>query len=291
MFRTAAVCLLSLSLSLARSGPGPALANIERDLAYGTDPAQRLDLATPESKGFPTLIFVHGGSLSGGDKADSDYGEVCDAFPAAGMACASVNYRLLPDRAWPAPAEDVAAAVAWLHDRIAVRGGNAASLFLLGHSSGAMLVALVAADARYLGAHHLTSEALAGVMPMGSIMWDDDLRQAIAQNGRERVEAGFARDPRGKAFGSLAAYESQWPIAYVRPGLPPYFFLIAESEQVNPPVLRTNQQFVDDARAKGNEAELKVFTGRTHYSNIRRIHEPGDEVFAAVVDFMRRWMR
>jgi hypothetical protein len=42
-----------------------------------------LDLSTPESKGFATVIFVHGGSLSGGDKADSDYGKVCDPFPAA----------------------------------------------------------------------------------------------------------------------------------------------------------------------------------------------------------------
>ena len=281
--------LLVVAAVLAFAGAPTTGRPIERDLAFGADPAHRLDLSVPDAKGFPTVVFVHGGSLSSGDKADSDYGRVCAAFPAAGLGCANVNYRLLPGASWPAPAEDVASAIAWVRANVAARGGDPGKLFLLGHSSGAMLVALVGADARYLAKHKLTTSILRGVMPMGSIMWDDDLRQAIEKNGRERVEAAFAsRDPRGKSFGSLNVYESVWPINYVRTGLPPYLFLIAESEQINPPILRTNQQFVDDARAKGNEAALKVFAGRTHYSNIRKIHEPGDEVFAAVLEFVKR---
>ena len=273
-----------LVIPAARQGA----ATVERDLAYGADPAQRLDLSTPAAKGFPTLIFVHGGSLAGGDKADGDYGKICDAFPAAGIACANVNYRLLSAAPWPAPAEDVAAAIAWLRGTLPARGGDPAKLFLLGHSSGAMLVALVGSDERFLKQRNLTTNALSGVMPMGSIMWDDDLRQSIERNGREKIAAAFAGDPRGKAFGSLDAYQSQWPINYVRAGLPPFHFLIAESEQVNPPILKTNQQFVDESRAKGNVADLTVFTGRTHYSNIRRLNEPGDEVFATVIDFVRK---
>jgi acetyl esterase/lipase len=259
----------------------------ERDVAYGTDAAQRLDLFTPDTRNFPVVIFVHGGSLTGGDKADADYGKVCDAFPAAGVGCVNVNYRLLPAAAWPAPADDVAAAIEWVHANIAARGGGPKQLFLLGHSSGAMLVALVGSDARFLARHQLTTDVLRGVMPMGSIMWDDDLRQSIEKNGRERVDAAFTRDPRGLAFGSLENYESQWPINYVRAGLPAYHFLIAESEQVNPPILKTNRKFVDDSRARGNRAELTVFTGRTHYSNIRQLHQPGDQVFATVLAFVK----
>ena len=273
-------------LALAGSAQGPR--PVERDLSYGADAAQRLDLSTPTSKGFSTVIFVHGGSLTSGDKADTDYGRVCEAFPAAGVACANINYRLLPATAWPAPAEDLASAIAWIRTNIASRGGDPAKVFLLGHSSGAMLVALVGSDPRFLARHGLKPDSLAGVMPMGSIMWDDDLEQSIAKNGREAVAARFANDPRGKAFGSLDAYEGQWPIRYVRAGLPPFLFLIAESEQVNPPILKTNQKFVDDARALGVRAELTVFTGRTHYSNIRKIHEPGDAVFETVLRFIRQ---
>jgi len=71
-------------------------------------------------------------------------------FPAAGIACANVDYRLAPGAAWPAPAEDVAAAVAKVRILIGARGGDPHQLFLFGHSSGAMLVALVGTDGRYL---------------------------------------------------------------------------------------------------------------------------------------------
>src|SRR5688572_27457636 len=225
---TRVVVLLLASIALVPDEqPAPP---VERDLAYGGDPAQRLDLFVPATKGFPTLIFVHGGSLTSGDKADSDYGKVCDPFPGAGIACANVNYRLLSAAPWPAPAEDAAAAIAWLRDKLPTRGGDPRRLFLLGHSSGAMLVALVGSEERFLKQRDLTTSALAGVMPMGSIMWDDDLRQSIERNGREKVEAAFARDPRGKTFGSLDAYQAQWPINYVRAGMPPFLFLMAESE-------------------------------------------------------------
>src|SRR5262245_19525745 len=264
------------------------VSSVQRDVPFGDDPAQRLDLFTPDTKHFPTVIFVHGGSLSSGDKSDTDYGKVCEPFPAAGIGCANVDYRLMPAAAWPAPAQDVAAAIAGVRSHIAANGGNPDRLLLLGHSSGAMLVSLVGADARFLAKHQLTTATLRGVMPMGSIMWDDDLRQAIEKNGRDKIEGAFARDPRGRAFGTLAQYESQWPINYVRDGLPVYLFLIAESEQINPPVLKTNQQFVNDSVARGNQASLKVFPGRTHYSMIRQIHQPGDEVFATIVAFIQR---
>src|SRR5512140_184822 len=106
-----------------------------RDIAYGPGPAQRLDLLVPAGKGYSTVLFVHGGSLSTGDKADEDYRDACKPFPAAGIACANANYRLAPQFAWPAQAEDVAAALAWVRANIGARGGDSRQLFLVGHSS------------------------------------------------------------------------------------------------------------------------------------------------------------
>src|SRR5262245_60639618 len=261
---------------------------VERDLAYGADPLQRLDLVVPPAKSFPTVIFVHGGSLSSDDKSDEDYGHVCLPFPNAGIACASVNYRLAPAAGWPAPAEDVAAAVAWVRTHIAARGGDPHKLFLVGHSSGAMLVALMGTDDRYLGRHDLKRSDLCGVVVMGSIMWDDELEQAMTQYGRARVEAAFGKDPDNHMFAGLDPYLDHWPIRHVAAGQPPFLCLIAESEQEQPPVLKTNKKFVDDSRALGNWADYKVLPGRTHYSAIRRLSEPGDSVFAVVRDFVRR---
>src|SRR4051794_22380725 len=96
----------------------------ERDVAYGPASLQRLDLTTPSKHHFATIIFVHGGSLNSGDKADSDYGSVCSVMVQRGIGCAAVNYRLFPEAAWPAPAEDLASAIAWVRANIQKRGGD-----------------------------------------------------------------------------------------------------------------------------------------------------------------------
>ncbi len=251
---------------------------VELDLAYGSHPRQRLDLVVPATKGFPTVIFVHGGSLSTGDKGDEDYGKVCRAFPAAGIACANVNYRLAADAGWPAPAEDVASAVTWVRAHIAERGGDPDRLFLFGHSSGALLVALVGTKAG--------TAAVRGVVPMGSIMWDDQVQEALRTHTRQEVEAAFQRSPDNRMFSSLDAYLDHWPMGHIGAGLPPFLFLIAEEEQEHPPVLRTNRAFVEKARALGNKADLIVLPHRTHMSAVRSLHVPGDEVFAIVQNFV-----
>jgi acetyl esterase/lipase len=200
-----------------------------------------------------------------------------------------VNYRLAPAHAWPAQAEDVAAAVAWVRTNISSRRGDPHKLFLVGHSSGATLVALVGTDERYLARQVLKTSDLRGVVPMGSIMWDDDLEQELTLHGRGRTEEAFGRDPDNRMYASLDTYLDHWPIRHVRAGMPPFLFLIAESEREHPPVLKTNSKFVEDARALGNWAEYKILPGRTHYSAIRNLSQPGDAVFAIVRDFVQRF--
>lgn len=73
-----------------------------------------------------------------------------------GYALVSVNYRLTPQAVFPAHAEDVAAAVAWVYAHAGEHGIDRNRLFLMGHSAGAHLVALVSTDGRYLAAHGLT---------------------------------------------------------------------------------------------------------------------------------------
>ena len=275
------VFLLALACHVAASQ------RIKTDVGYSNDVAQRLDLRTPASTGFATLIFVHGGSLTSGDKADSDYAHVCDSFPAVGIACVNANYRLGPQHSWPAQAEDLSSAIVWVRTNIAAYGGNPKKLFLLGHSSGATLVALVGSDARYLAKHGMKPSDLRGVMAMGSIMWDDELEQAIAQHGRDTIAQNFLRDPGNRMYGSFERYQDHWPVNHIHADLPPFLFLIAESEQEQPPVLKTNVKFVEDARKFGNEADYKVFIGRKHFTMVRQLHQPGDAVFAVILEFIR----
>src|SRR2546422_4801437 len=96
------------------------------------------------------VLFVHGGSLTGGDKNDDDYEAVCGGLARAGLECATANYRLFPAVKWPVPAEDVSAAAGWLKQNVGSYGGRLDRLVLFGHSSGCLLVSLLGTDERFL---------------------------------------------------------------------------------------------------------------------------------------------
>src|SRR5262245_33646251 len=124
-----------------------------RDLAYrdGRDPKQTLDLYAPEGKGWPVMVFVHGGGWNSGDKdlkveGTAIYADVGRFFASQGVGTAVVNYRLLPRVSWRDQITDVAGAVAWLHRHAADYGGDPSQFFLAGHSAGAQLAARVALD-------------------------------------------------------------------------------------------------------------------------------------------------
>lgn len=126
----------------------PAGARVEKDLAYGPEPGQGLDVYLPAGR--PTgaiLVIVHGGAWALGDKANPGVvaAKVTHWLP-AGVVVVSVNYRLLPDAGVLQQAGDVARAVAFVQKRAAGWQADPARLVVVGHSAGAHLTALLAAD-------------------------------------------------------------------------------------------------------------------------------------------------
>jgi len=126
----------------------PANAKVSRDLAYGSDPAQAVDVYTmPAGSSRPVIVMVHGGGWKRGDKDSSNVIEakVAHWLP-RGYVFVSVNYRMLPQQGVAGQAADVARAVAYVQQHAREWGGDAAQLTLMGHSAGAHLVALLSAD-------------------------------------------------------------------------------------------------------------------------------------------------
>ncbi|OGG46234.1 MAG: hypothetical protein A3F84_19650 [Candidatus Handelsmanbacteria bacterium RIFCSPLOWO2_12_FULL_64_10] len=108
-----------------------------------------LDLYLPEDgKGFPTLMWIHGGGWTTGDK--DGYADLGRRFAEAGIGVAMIDYRLSPAVRHPDHVEDCARAFAWLHANIRKRGGDPARLFVGGHSAGGHLAALLTLDGAYL---------------------------------------------------------------------------------------------------------------------------------------------
>ena len=126
----------------------PRGARLERDVAYGNDPAQRLDVYVPENPArAPILLMVHGGAWMLGDKANTGVvaSKVAYWLP-KGYIVASMNYRMARPPEPLGQADDVARALAFVQKQAASWGGDGDRVVLAGHSSGAHLVALLAAD-------------------------------------------------------------------------------------------------------------------------------------------------
>lgn len=141
----------------APAGPLPEGIAIERDLAYGHDAAQALDLYRPAGPGpHPLIVFVHGGGWRRGDKAMPRMvqNKVRHWLP-RGWAFASINYRMLPEADVLAQADDVARALAFLQRQAAALQLDAGRMVLIGHSAGAHLAALLVADAAFGAPHGL----------------------------------------------------------------------------------------------------------------------------------------
>lgn len=121
--------------------------------AYGTDPAQRLDVyLPPNAKGAPILIMVHGGAWMIGDKANTGAVEnKLKHWLTKGWIVVSVNYRMLPNAMAYAQAQDVAEAVRWTQGHAEGWGGDPAKVILMGHSAGAHLSALVSSKPEMVG--------------------------------------------------------------------------------------------------------------------------------------------
>jgi acetyl esterase/lipase len=120
----------------------------------------RLDVHVPTgAEGFATVVWFHGGGLSGGEKF------IPEELKEQGIAVVAANYRLAPAVSAPAYIEDAAAAVAWTIKNIESYGGDPRLVFVSGHSAGGYLASMIGLDKQWLAVHGIDANELAGLIP------------------------------------------------------------------------------------------------------------------------------
>ena len=118
-----------------------------------------LDLYYPaDQAGYPTVVWFHGGGLTGGNKY------IPEELKEQGMAVVAVNYRLYPKIKAPVYIEDAAAAVAWVFKHIPDYKGDPELIFISGHSAGGYLASMLGLDPRWLKEHEIDANRIAGLM-------------------------------------------------------------------------------------------------------------------------------
>jgi acetyl esterase/lipase len=243
------------------------------NIAYGPDRAHRLDIYEPDKspgERRSMVVFWHGGRWSEGDK--SQYRFVGAALAELGCATIVPNYRLYPTVKMPGFMEDCARAAAWAAN-YAHGIGNAERYFLMGHSAGAHLAALVALDPRYFSAVTAPVPHIAGVIGLSGPYDFLPLLEADLQD----------------MFGPPELYPLSQPINFVRADAPPMLLVHGERDETVLP--KNTLNFAAALRAKGARVTSRLYPGLAHGDTIAALSKVARKrapVLAEVATFINQ---
>ena len=211
--------------------------SVKSNLPYAEPENERQTLDVYASKGakdLPVVFWIHGGGWQAGDKT-SVQGKP-KAFVDKGFVFVSTNYRLLPNVDMATIFRDVAKSLGWVHKHIAEHGGDPKRIFVMGHSAGAQLAALMCTDDRYLKAEGVPFEVLKGCVPVDGDTYDVPAIIETAEtrrrvHGQPQAKLGhrekFGNDPeKHKDFSAVTHVKKE-------KGIPPFLILYVSDHPDN----------------------------------------------------------
>jgi acetyl esterase/lipase len=201
------------------------------------------------------------------------------AFVGRGYVLVSINYRMLPDVSLGEMMSDVASALRWVRDSISKHRGDPDRLFVMGHSAGAHLAALICTDGRYLTAAGVPLKALRGCIPIDVSAYD------IPKRIRD-LDDGISRNFRS-VFGTDEVVQREFsPITFVRDGavIPPFLILHVASRSDT----RAQAHGLADAlKRHGFTASVVAGEGKTHGTIGSDLGREGDAPSEAIWRFLK----
>lgn len=264
-----------------RESQSTAGVEVRRDVVYGDDERQKLDVYLPtETSGTPRplLLFVHGGGFIRGDK--SDRANVGWRFARAGFVTVVPGYRLGPTHQWPAGAQDVASAWAWAFANVQALGADPERIYVAGESAGAAHVAAATLISELRPSH--VPSPRAGVLISG--VYNVQLEKVA-----RRQFATPSPDPRNEAyFGSdFARYPAMSTVERI--DVAPFPMLITWAE-LDPPQMQVQagELFARLMTQHGFDPDLAVIRGHNHLSQLEAINTVDEVLPTVLLDFMNR---
>ncbi|WP_102958660.1 alpha/beta hydrolase [Mangrovicella endophytica] len=222
---------------------------VQSDLRYGEGRRNDYDLYIPNNAGpkTPVVVFFHGGGWDTGNK--DQYLFVGQSLASAGVIVAVPNYRLYPSVKFPDFVEDGAKAVAAItrtvtNGQAGVPAGRH-PIFLMGHSAGAHIAALLNYDERYLKAVGTSNRRISGFIGLAGPY--DFLPITY---------------PRFRQIFPVPLWEQSQPINFVGGGEPAALIINGDADTTVVP--RNAQSLADTVKRKGGRAELKIYPGFGH---------------------------
>ena len=193
-------------------------------------PPVLVEPAAPAPPPAAGVLLVHGGGGRAGERGQMRAYGIQLAL--RGFVCVSSSYRLVPKARWPAPIEDVNAALRYLRANAAELGIDPTKVAAVGASAGAHLVLLAAGTP---GLHAFQGQ--------GGHPGVDTTLQAVVGIFAPTVIAARGQKPSGSVPGSVLLDDADdehtarmaSPIAHVAPSYPPTLLLHGTADKVVPP--------------------------------------------------------
>ena len=230
---------------------------VESSLAYGDGPRRTLDVSVPDRLNTPApiVVFFYGGSWQSGAK--DDYRFAAEGLVARGYVVVVPDYRLWPEVAFPGFVEDGAAAVSWAFAHGAGYGGDPARVYVMGHSAGAHIAALLALDWRYLAAVGHDRSQLAGLIGLAGPY---DFLPVKSENLKQIFHIGV-EDP-----------APSQPINFAAGGAPPALLVTGDDDTTVYP--KNSINLARRLGEAGDRVTLKRYPGLGHIGIVLALARP-----------------
>jgi acetyl esterase/lipase len=227
-----------------------------------------LDVYLPTNRqNFATLVWFHGGGLTGGSKDGAK--NIALSLARGGVGVVVPNYRLSPKAKYPAYIQDAAAAVAWTHAHISEHGGDPIRLYIGGHSAGGYLALMLGLDTHYLQDCGVPAVAIAGLIPVSG----------------QTVTHYTVRAERGLGKFAVTADEAA-PVYFTRKETAPMLVLYADHDM--PARAEENAYLAALLKGAGNARVTgQLIADRTHGSIASKIADEDDPARLAILEFMK----
>jgi acetyl esterase/lipase len=200
-----------------------------------------------------------------------------------GYVFVSVNYRFVPNVTVKEMTGDIAKAIRWVHDHAKEYGGDPNSIFVMGHSAGAHLAALVCTDDRYVKAEGLSLSIIKGCMPVDVSVYDIPKR---LKDGGAVAPATFT-----EVFGKTEeSHRELSPVTHVAKGKHIPAFLILHVA-ARPETKVQSHARADKLKEAGVSAKVIAAEGTTLGTINANLGLPGDKPTEEMWEFLGKALK
>lgn len=265
--------LSQISITLAGIG-------IKRNISYRGE-AQNvrnlLDVYYPKNKEVAkdVLVFIHGGSWDSGKK--EIYWWLGRNMARKNVVSVIINYRLSPESQFEKMASDCSEAIKWVKDSIADFGGNPNRIFVMGHSAGGHLAALINNDPRFFGNLGIPNPIRAVILNDGFGM---DMYEYLNKAEKNKQTESFL-----KTFSNDAKlWKEGSPIFYLEHVQNPYLIFVGENTY---PAIKLQSDKLNKALIDAKkQSELRIVKRKKHVGMISQMIFRRNKMYKMILSFM-----